>query len=79
MFSVFRAVGCPSHLRNASISTAVCATFTHSIDSAGMSKGQSLSSLGERGKAAKPADFVDATFVRELDEAGFISDVYQQR
>jgi len=44
-----------------------------------MSKGQSLSSLGERGKAAKPADFVDATFVRELDEAGFISDVYQQR
>ena len=38
-----------------------------------------IDSLGERGKDAKSADFVDATFVRELDESGFTRDLYQQR
>ena len=38
-----------------------------------------IDSLGERGKDAKAADFVDAKFVRELDESGFIRDLYQQR
>ena len=38
-----------------------------------------IDSLGERGKDAKSADFVDATFVRELDESGFARDLYQQR
>ena len=37
-----------------------------------------IDSLGERGKDAKAADFVDATFVRELDESGFIRDLYQR-
>lgn len=38
-----------------------------------------IDSLGERGKDAKSADFVDATFIRELDESGFTRDLYQQR
>ena len=38
-----------------------------------------IDSLGERGKNAKPADFVDATVVREFDESGFTRDLYQQR
>jgi hypothetical protein len=38
-----------------------------------------IDSLGERGKDAKAADFVDATFVRELEESGFTRDLYQQR
>jgi hypothetical protein len=32
--------------------------------------------LGERGKDAKPADFDDASFVRELDQYGFTRDLY---
>src|SRR5262249_42116755 len=38
----------------------------------------SRSAAWGNGKAAKPGDFVDATFVRELDKAGFIHDLYQQ-
>jgi ABC-type nitrate/sulfonate/bicarbonate transport system substrate-binding protein len=38
-----------------------------------------IDSLGERGKDAKPADFVDATFVRELEDSGFTRDLYKQR
>jgi NitT/TauT family transport system substrate-binding protein len=38
-----------------------------------------IDSLGERGKDAKPADFVEATFVRELEESGFIRALYQER
>ena len=38
-----------------------------------------IDSLGERGKDAKPADFADLTFVRELEESGFTRDLYQQR
>ena len=38
-----------------------------------------IDSLGERGKDAKAADFVDATFVQELDESGFTRDLNQQR
>ena len=28
-------------------------------------------------KAAKPEDFVDMRFIRELDESGFINDLYK--
>jgi NitT/TauT family transport system substrate-binding protein len=38
-----------------------------------------IDSLGERGKDAKAADFVDMTFVRELEESGFTRDLYKQR
>lgn len=37
-----------------------------------------IDSLGERGKSSKPADFVDMTFVRELEESGFIRNLYRQ-
>ena len=32
-----------------------------------------------KAKAAKPEDFVDARFIRELDESGFIDDLYKSR
>lgn len=38
-----------------------------------------IDSLGERGKDAKPADFVEATFVRELEDSGFIRGLYQEQ
>jgi NitT/TauT family transport system substrate-binding protein len=37
-----------------------------------------LDTLGDRGKDARPADFVDLRFVKELDDAGFISALYRQ-
>jgi hypothetical protein len=39
-----------------------------------------LEPLGEtdpKAKAAKPEDFVDMRFVKELDESGFINDLYK--
>jgi len=36
--------------------------------------------LGEtdpKAKAAKPEDFVDMRFIRELDESGFTNDLYK--
>lgn len=38
-----------------------------------------IDSLGERGKDAKPADFMDMSFVRELEDSGFVSGLYRQR
>ena len=38
--------------------------------------------LGEqdtKAKAAKPEDFVDMRFIKELDESGFIHDLYKGR
>ncbi len=37
-----------------------------------------LDSFGERGKDARPADFVDARFVKELEDSGFINALYKQ-
>jgi NitT/TauT family transport system substrate-binding protein len=37
-----------------------------------------LDTLGDRGKDARPADFVDLRFVKELDESGFIAALYKQ-
>lgn len=36
-----------------------------------------LESFGERGKEARPADFVDLRFVRELEDSGFIQALYK--
>jgi hypothetical protein len=32
-----------------------------------------------KAKAAKPEDFVDMRFVKELDESGFVDDLYKSR
>jgi hypothetical protein len=32
-----------------------------------------------KGKSAKPADFFDASFVRELDQSGFTDALYKKR
>ena len=32
-----------------------------------------------KAKAAKPEDFVDMRFIKELDESGFIDDLYKAR
>jgi hypothetical protein len=32
-----------------------------------------------KAKAAKPEDFVEMRFVKELDESGFIDDLYKNR
>jgi hypothetical protein len=32
-----------------------------------------------KAKAAKPEDFVDMRFIKELDESGFIDDLYKGR
>jgi NitT/TauT family transport system substrate-binding protein len=37
-----------------------------------------LDTLGDRGKDARPADFVDLRFVKELNESGFIAALYKQ-
>jgi NitT/TauT family transport system substrate-binding protein len=37
-----------------------------------------LDSFGERGKDARPADFVDARFVKELEDNGFVNALYKQ-
>jgi hypothetical protein len=37
-----------------------------------------LDTLGDRAKEARPADFVDLRFVKELDGGGFINALYKQ-
>lgn len=37
-----------------------------------------LDSLGDRGKDARPTDFVELRFIKELDDSGFISALYKQ-
>lgn len=37
-----------------------------------------LDSLGERGKGARPGDFVEARFVKELDASGFVDALYRR-
>ncbi len=36
-----------------------------------------LDTLGDRGKEARPADFVELRFVKELDDSGFINALYK--
>ncbi len=38
-----------------------------------------LAQTDPKAKAAKPEDFVDMTFVKELDDSGFIADLYKSR
>jgi NitT/TauT family transport system substrate-binding protein len=38
-----------------------------------------LAQTDPKAKAAKPEDFVDMTFVKELDDSGFIADLYKNR
>jgi NitT/TauT family transport system substrate-binding protein len=37
-----------------------------------------LDSLGDRGKDARPTDFVDMRFIKELEESGFIQALYKE-
>ena len=38
-----------------------------------------LAETDPKAKAAKPEDFVDMRFVKELDESGFVDDLYKGR
>jgi hypothetical protein len=38
-----------------------------------------LAQTDPKAKAAKPEDFVDVRFVKELDESGFVDDLYKGR
>jgi len=38
-----------------------------------------LAQTDPKAKAAKPEDFVDMRFVKELDDSGFIADLYKSR
>ena len=38
-----------------------------------------LAQTDAKAKAAKPEDFVDTSFVKELDDSGFIADLYKNR
>jgi ABC-type nitrate/sulfonate/bicarbonate transport system substrate-binding protein len=38
-----------------------------------------LAQTDPKAKAAKPEDFVDMTFIKELDDGGFITDLYKSR
>ena len=38
-----------------------------------------LAQTDPKAKAAKPEDFVDMTFIKELDDGGFIADLYKNR
>lgn len=38
-----------------------------------------LAQTDAKAKAAKPEDFVDMRFVKELDESGFVDDLYKGR
>ncbi len=40
---------------------------------------ESLAQTDPKAKAAKPEDFVDVRFVKELDESGFVDDLYKSR
>jgi hypothetical protein len=36
-----------------------------------------LDSFGDRAKEARPTDFVDLRFIKELDDSGFINALYK--
>jgi hypothetical protein len=38
-----------------------------------------LAETDPKAKAARPEDFVDMRFVKELDESGFVDDLYRAR
>src|SRR5262249_60091236 len=38
-----------------------------------------LAQTDPKAKAAKPEDFVDMSFIRELDQSGFIDELYKAR
>jgi hypothetical protein len=38
---------------------------------------ESLAQTDPKAKAAKPEDFVDMRFIKELDESGFIDELYK--
>jgi hypothetical protein len=38
-----------------------------------------LAATDPKAKAARPEDFVDMRFIKELDESGFIDDLYKSR
>ena len=38
-----------------------------------------LAEKDARAKAAKPEDFVDSSFIKELDESGYIDNLYKKR
>ena len=40
---------------------------------------ESLAETDPKAKAAKPEDFVDMSFIKELDESGFVDDLYKVR
>ena len=37
-----------------------------------------LDTLGDRGKDARPTDFVELRFIKELEDSGFIQTLYKQ-
>ena len=39
----------------------------------------SLAETDPKAKAAKPEDFVDIRFIKELDESGFVDELYKGR
>jgi hypothetical protein len=38
-----------------------------------------LAQTDPKAKTAKPEDFVDMTFVKELDDNGFVADLYKSK
>ena len=38
-----------------------------------------LAQTDPKAKAAKPEDFVDMRFIKELDESGFIDELYKRK
>jgi hypothetical protein len=40
---------------------------------------ETLAETEPKAKTAKPEDFVDMRFVKELDESGFVDDLYKGR
>src|SRR5215813_8615383 len=40
---------------------------------------ESLTETDPKAKAAKPEDFVDMSFIKELDKSGFVDDLYKGR
>jgi hypothetical protein len=38
-----------------------------------------LAQTDPKAKAAKPEDFVDMTFIRELDQSGYIDSLYKKK
>jgi hypothetical protein len=40
---------------------------------------EDISERDPRAKAAKPEQFVDATFIRELDQSGYVDGLYKKK